>query len=92
MMLSFRSRFGALRLFSSSAISNSSYKHILTSVEGKVGVVQLNRPKALNALCNELFHELNDALKKFDDSKDIGAIVITGNEKAFAGKYLLYKS
>src|SRR6266511_6467728 len=47
--------------------------------------VTLNRPKALNALCTPLFKELNDALQKYDDDKDIGAIIITGSEKAFAG-------
>jgi enoyl-CoA hydratase len=46
----------------------------------------LNRPKALNALSSPLFTELNDALSKYDNDKDIGAIVITGSEKAFAGK------
>lgn len=48
--------------------------------------VTLNRPKALNALCSPLFTELNDALSKYDSDKDIGAIIITGSEKAFAGK------
>ncbi|EON65361.1 enoyl-CoA hydratase [Coniosporium apollinis CBS 100218] len=46
--------------------------------------VQLNRPKALNALCTPLFVELNDALRKLDADKEIGAIVLTGSEKAFA--------
>lgn len=45
----------------------------------------MNRPKALNALCSPLFTELNDALSKFDNDKEIGAIVLTGSEKAFAG-------
>lgn len=47
-------------------------------------MLQLNRPSSLNALCNQLFHELNDALCVADNNKDIGAIVITGDEKAFA--------
>lgn len=47
--------------------------------------VTLNRPKALNALCSPLFVELNDALSKYDNDKEIGAIIITGSEKAFAG-------
>lgn len=50
-------------------------------------LVTLNRPKALNALCSPLFQELNDALSKYDQDKDIGAIVITGSEKAFAGEF-----
>jgi enoyl-CoA hydratase len=45
----------------------------------------LNRPKALNALSSALFHEVNDALFKFDADESVGAIVITGSEKAFAG-------
>lgn len=39
----------------------------------------------MNALCSPLFTELNDALSKYDTDKDIGAIIITGSEKAFAG-------
>ncbi|CAD6193551.1 unnamed protein product [Caenorhabditis auriculariae] len=49
-----------------------------------VALVTLNRPKALNALCNQLMSELATALKSLDDDKKIGAIVITGNERAFA--------
>ncbi|KAL4871825.1 hypothetical protein BDV12DRAFT_163177 [Aspergillus spectabilis] len=70
------------RLYSS---ASPSYEHILTSTpKPGVGQITLNRPKALNALSSPLFKELNDALSKFDESKDIGAIVITGSEKAFA--------
>ncbi|KAJ5087573.1 ClpP/crotonase-like domain-containing protein [Penicillium angulare] len=65
--------------------SGASYEHILTSsAKPGVGLITLNRPKALNALCSPLFTELNDALSKYDADKDIGAIVITGSEKAFA--------
>lgn len=53
--------------------------------------VTLNRPKALNALSSELFVELNKALKDYEDDKDIGAIVLTGSEKAFAGMILYRK-
>ena len=63
-----------------------SYEFIITSRPAKgVGLVQLNRPKALNALCSPLFLELNEALNKFDEDDSIGAIVITGSERAFAG-------
>ena len=48
----------------------------------------LNRPKALNALNGVLFAELNEALRLIDADEDIGAIVITGSEKAFAGEPL----
>lgn len=64
--------------------SDSAYKFILTEVKGNVGVITLNRPKALNALCNDLIVEVIDAGKKFDRDDNVGAIVITGSEKAFA--------
>lgn len=54
--------------------------------EQNVGFIQLNRPKALNALCDQLMSELQDALDDFETDKNVGAIVITGSEKAFAGK------
>ncbi|KAI7853004.1 ClpP/crotonase-like domain-containing protein [Circinella umbellata] len=66
------------------AAAASTYQHILTETRGKVALVTLNRPKALNALCNDLFTEINDAMKNFDDDENIGAIVLTGSEKAFA--------
>lgn len=49
-----------------------------------VGLITLNRPKALNALCKQLMSELATALGEFEKDSSIGAIVITGNEKAFA--------
>ncbi len=51
---------------------------------GKVGIIQLNRPKQLNALNGDLMNELGAALKAFDDDDAIGCMVITGSEKAFA--------
>lgn len=51
-----------------------------------VGVVRLNRPKALNALCDNLMREAGEAFAAFDDDPEIGCIVFTGMEKAFAGK------
>ncbi len=47
-------------------------------------MITLNRPKALNALCDGLINELNDLLAKLDADKNIGVIVLTGSEKAFA--------
>jgi len=47
-------------------------------------LIKLNRPKALNALCKALINDLNAALEVFEKDKDVGAIVITGSEKAFA--------
>jgi enoyl-CoA hydratase len=64
------------------------YETILTVVHGegtrRTGLITLNRPKALNALNDQLMDELGAALKAFDADDGIGAIVITGNEKAFA--------
>jgi len=60
------------------------YEMILTESRGRVGLVTLNRPQAMNALNNQLMRELMDALEAFDRDDAIGAMVITGNEKAFA--------
>jgi len=62
-----------------------SYENIEIRVEGgKVGIVTLNRPKALNALNGPLMDELGTALKAFDAEEAIGCIIVTGSEKAFA--------
>ncbi len=76
-----------------------SEQYILTRTEGRVGgrsvggrsvggrsvgIAQLNRPKALNALNSDLMVELMDAIEAFDNDPDIGCMVITGNERAFA--------
>ena len=64
-----------------------SYEYILTEKRGdrkNVGFVQLNRPKALNALCDGLMDELCEAFQDFDNDPEIGAIVLTGSLKAFA--------
>lgn len=60
------------------------YECILIETEGDVGIITLNRPEALNAFSDQLMDELTDALKKFEASDDIGCIVLTGSEKAFA--------
>ncbi|CAM9872882.1 enoyl-CoA hydratase, mitochondrial [Lampetra fluviatilis] len=63
------------------------YEYILVERKGEgnsVGLIQLNRPKALNALCDGLMLELNQALDVFEGDSGVGAIVITGNERAFA--------
>ena len=60
------------------------YENILVETKGRVGIVRLNRPKALNALCDALVRELGQALDAFEADADIGAIVLTGSEKAFA--------
>ncbi|MBO6717814.1 MAG: enoyl-CoA hydratase [Rhizobiaceae bacterium] len=60
------------------------YETITTETRGKVGLITLNRPKALNALNTTLMREVLEALARFDGDAKIGAIVITGSEKAFA--------
>ena len=61
---------------------------VLVSRSGSVGIITLNRPRALNALSTALLDELHLALATFEADNDVGAIVITGSEKAFAGAYL----
>ncbi len=58
--------------------TGKTYKNILTETRGKVGVITLNRPKALNALCNELLAEVIEAGRDFDKDANIGCIVLTG--------------
>ncbi len=60
------------------------YENILVATDDKVGVITLNRPKALNALNDALIAELNAALDAFEADDNIGCIVITGSERAFA--------
>jgi len=60
------------------------YENLLIETRGKVGLITLNRPKALNALSPDLMRELGEALTDFEANDDIGVIVVTGNEKAFA--------
>jgi enoyl-CoA hydratase len=60
------------------------YEAIKTEQKGRVGLITLNRPKQLNALNPQLMQELGQALQAYDRDDGIGAIVITGNEKAFA--------
>ncbi len=57
---------------------------ILVETHGRVGLIRLNRPQALNALCDALMDELGAQLLAFDADPAIGAIVLTGSEKAFA--------
>jgi len=61
-----------------------SYKTILTEVDGKVATITLNRPEVLNALNDQLMDELGEALLAFDADDNIGCIIVTGSEKAFA--------
>merc|ERR1711976_303275 len=68
-------------------LSTGQYEYINVEKRGEksnVGFIQLNRPKALNALFDPLMRELNVAVENFDNDPEIGAIVVTGSEKAFA--------
>ena len=60
------------------------FETILIETSGKVGIVRLNRPAALNALNDQLMDELGEALIAFDANEAIGCIIITGSAKAFA--------
>src|SRR5487761_2064798 len=61
-----------------------SYENILVETRGRVGLITLNRPKALNALNGALMDELGEALAKFDADDNVGCMVITGSDRAFA--------
>jgi enoyl-CoA hydratase len=61
-----------------------SFETVLVEKRGAVGIVTLNRPKALNALCEQLIRELGLVLDDLETDPEIGAIVLTGSEKAFA--------
>jgi enoyl-CoA hydratase len=60
------------------------FQHVLVERRGRVGLVTLNRPQALNALCDALVEELNRVFDDLEADDDIGAIVLTGSDKAFA--------
>jgi len=60
------------------------YENIIVETRGRVGLITLNRPKALNALNDALVDELSRALDAFEDDDGISAMIITGSEKAFA--------
>jgi enoyl-CoA hydratase len=58
--------------------------HIIVETKGRVGIIRLNRPQVLNALNKALVAELNAAVDAFDADANVGCILVTGNEKAFA--------
>ena len=59
------------------------YEHILVETRGPVGLITLNRPKAMNALCADLAREIAEAVEAYEADDSIGALVVTGSEKAF---------
>jgi enoyl-CoA hydratase len=60
------------------------YENIIVETRGRVGIIRLNRPQALNALNKALIDELTRAVQAFDADEKIGCMLITGNDKAFA--------
>lgn len=60
------------------------FENVLARTDGAVGIVQLNRPKVLNALNGPTMIELNDALEQFEADNEIRVMIVTGNERAFA--------
>lgn len=62
----------------------TAYQNIKTETKGRVGIIRLDRPKALNALCADLVRELGQALDAFEADSGIGCVVLTGSDKAFA--------
>jgi enoyl-CoA hydratase len=61
-----------------------SYSTIIVETRGKVGIIRLNRPQALNALNSQLIGELGQAIAAFDADPAIGCMLMTGSDKAFA--------
>src|SRR5262245_16735333 len=61
-----------------------SYENIIVETRGRVGIIRLNRPQALNALNKALIDELTRAVEAFDADDKIGCMLITGSDKAFA--------
>ena len=59
------------------------YEHILVETRGSVGLIMLNRPKSMNALCADLAQEIAEAVDAYEADDAIGALVVTGSEKAF---------
>ncbi|XP_045476324.1 enoyl-CoA hydratase, mitochondrial [Harmonia axyridis] len=76
--------FNSMKYYSSIAANYELIKVEKAGAKNNVGLITLNRPKALNALCDKLMTEVAQALDTLEADKDVGAIIITGSEKAFA--------
>ncbi|XP_076441812.1 enoyl-CoA hydratase, mitochondrial-like [Babylonia areolata] len=82
-----KAKVGMIPVLHQRLLSTGQYDNLIVAKRGEkknVGLIQLNRPKALNALCGPLMDELMIVLKELQEDKDVGCIVITGSEKAFA--------
>lgn len=74
-----------VRALSTTSTVGAEYNHLLVEkLPSKVAIITLNRPKALNALCDDLINELNTVTAEFDQDPSVGAMVITGSDRAFA--------
>jgi enoyl-CoA hydratase len=62
----------------------ASYEHLIVETQDRVGIITLNRPDAMNALCHQLMTEIYSVLDGFEKNDDIGCVILTGSEKAFA--------
>lgn len=79
------------RTFASARPLSKEYQNLLVSrPHPNVVLLTLNRPKALNALSTPLFEEFNQVLESVQNDEEVGALVVTGGEKAFAGTLDLF--
>jgi enoyl-CoA hydratase len=62
----------------------ASYEHLIVETQERVGIITLDRPDAMNALCHQLMTEIYSVLDGFERNDDIGCVILTGSEKAFA--------
>lgn len=60
------------------------YENIIVETNGHVGIIRLDRPEALNALCSALVVEVGEAIDAYEENEGIGCIIVTGSDKAFA--------
>jgi len=74
------------RRFLSTAAASPAFQYLTVEkhAEKRIALVRLNRPKQLNALCDDLVHELNACTKALDQDEQVGCLVLTGSERAFA--------
>ena len=61
------------------------YETIIVEVENHVALIRLNRPDALNALCEAMMNDLTSALDRFEADDKVGCVILTGSRKAFSG-------
>jgi len=79
--------FSSLSITAPRFMSSGTYNHLLVETRGEkknIGFIQLNRPKALNALCDGLMAELRDVLDLYEQDANISCVVLTGSDRAFA--------